>query len=62
MEDKTKNSLRQIIDYLHDDEEKHWQASDTPEPDHIFHDFIRVRMVGVSKMVGVSALTFCTCY
>jgi hypothetical protein len=42
MDDETRNSLKRIIDYLYTDEERHWQESDPPEADHIFHDIMRV--------------------
>jgi hypothetical protein len=42
MDDKTRESLSEIIDYLYADEDRHWMESDTPETGHIFHDIIRV--------------------
>lgn len=42
MDFATIESLRQILDYLHDDEEKDWLASGAPEDGHIFCDIKRV--------------------
>jgi hypothetical protein len=42
MDNKTRKSLRQIIDYLYADEERHWMESDMPEAGHIFHDITRL--------------------
>jgi hypothetical protein len=42
MDDKTRASLRQIIDYLYADEERHWMEAEEPESGHIFHDITRV--------------------
>ncbi|HZM02202.1 MAG TPA: hypothetical protein VFC44_04185 [Candidatus Saccharimonadales bacterium] len=42
MDDKTRNSLREILNYLHADEEKHWMEADMPQTGHIFHDIIKV--------------------
>jgi hypothetical protein len=42
MDDKTQNSLREVIDYLYADEEKDWMASGAPEAGHIFNDITRV--------------------
>ena len=42
MDNETKKSLREILDYLYADEEKDWMAAGTPEARHIFHDIIKV--------------------
>ncbi len=41
MDFETIESLRNILDYLHDDEEKHWQETGKPD-DHVFTDLVRV--------------------
>jgi len=41
MNSETIESLRQILDYLHDDEERNWQEMEMPE-DHIYNDIVRV--------------------
>jgi hypothetical protein len=41
MNKETQFSLRQIINYLYGDEEKHWQEENRPVR-HIFRDILRV--------------------
>ncbi|NOS71115.1 MAG: hypothetical protein HOP33_14440 [Verrucomicrobia bacterium] len=41
MNKETQTSLREIINYLYTDEEKHWQAEDRPDR-HIFCDIMRL--------------------
>jgi hypothetical protein len=42
MNNATQSSLREILDYLHADEERHWMEAGQPKTGHIFHDIIKV--------------------
>jgi hypothetical protein len=42
MECETIESLRRILDYLHDDEKRHWEEDGKPKDDHIYLDIIEV--------------------
>lgn len=42
MDEKTQLSLREILKYLHQDKERHWDESDKPARGHIFCDITRV--------------------
>jgi hypothetical protein len=42
MDFKTIESLREILDYLHKDEKRHWEESGKPKDGHIYHDVLRV--------------------
>jgi hypothetical protein len=42
MDDKTKHGLDEIINYLFDDEERHWLEAGRPARGHIFHDIMEV--------------------
>ena len=41
MKDWTCESLRNILDYLHDDEKRNWEESGKPD-DHIYTDILAV--------------------
>jgi len=42
MNSETIESLRQILDYLHDDEKRNWEEAGRPKDSHIFNDIVRV--------------------
>ncbi len=43
MDKETLRSLRHVVDYLYDDEERHFWESDEPK-DHIFRDVRRLAL------------------
>lgn len=43
MDSETIEALRSVIEYLWDDEERHWQELNNPK-DHIYHDLMLLKI------------------